>query len=325
MSHSAPRLLDRLRDEIRVRHYSLRTEYTYMRWVRQYILYCGKRHPKELGKAELEAFLTHLAVDRNVAPSTQTQALSAILFLYRHVLGVQLPWLDDVVRAKPKQRVPVVMTPHEVQRVLGVMRGRSGLVAALLYGSGLRLMEALRLRVKDLDFARREVTVREGKGNKDRRTPMPMRLEARLNAAVEHALRLHAEDLNEGYGAVWLPHALAVKYPNAERSPGWQYVFPSHKRSLDPRADVERRHHLSDSQVQKAVKKAVETVGLHKRVSCHTFRHSFATHLLESGADIRTVQELLGHKDVRTTMIYTHVLNRGGAGTLSPLDRLASP
>lgn len=322
MAHASPRLLDRLRDEIRVRHYSLRTEQTYIRWVRQYILYCNKQHPKDLGKKDLEAFLTHLAVERKVAPSTQTQALAAILFLYRHVLGTELPWLDDVVRAKPKQRVPIVMSPAEVQLVLDATHGTPKLVASLLYGSGLRLMEALRLRIKDIDFARREITVRTGKGGKDRRTPLPQRLEAALHLQVERALRVHAADLQAGFGAVWLPHALAVKYPNAASSPAWQYVFPSQRRSLDPRAGVMRRHHLSDSRVQKVVKQAVAACGLHKPVTCHTFRHSFATHLLESGADIRTVQELLGHSDVRTTMIYTHVLQRGGAGTLSPLDRL---
>lgn len=322
MAHSAPRLLDRLRDEIRLRHYSLSTEHTYIRWVRQYILFCDKQHPKDLGKPELEAFLTHLAVQRNVAPSTQTQALSAILFLYRHVLNTELPWLDDVVRAKPRQRVPVVMTPEEVQQVLKPMRGAPRLVAGLLYGSGLRLMEALRLRVKDVDFARREITVRAGKGAKDRRTPLPQRLHAPLHTQVDRAVHLHADDLAAGYGAVWLPHALAVKYPNAATAPGWQYVFPSQNRSIDTRASVERRHHFSASRVQKAVKAAVASAGLHKPVSCHTLRHSFATHLLESGADICTVQELLGHSDVRTTMIYTHVLQRGGAGTLSPLDRL---
>ena len=322
MPHSAPRLLDRLRDEIRLRHYSLSTEKTYLSWVRQYILHCGKQHPKDLGKRDLEAFLSHLAVERNVAPSTQTQALSAILFLYRHVLGVELPWLDDVVRAKPKQRLPVVMTTAEVQQVLGAMHGTPGLVASLLYGSGLRVTEALRLRVKDIDFAHREITVRDGKGGKDRRTPLPQRLHESLHNQVGRALRTHADDLGAGYGAVWLPHALAVKYRNAATSPGWQYVFPAQNRSTDPRSGSVRRHHLSKSRVQKAVKEAVAKLGLHKPVTCHTFRHSFATHLLESGADIRTVQELLGHQDVRTTMIYTHVLQRGGAGTLSPLDRL---
>lgn len=306
---------------MRARHYSLRTEAIYLGWIRRFILANGRRHPRELGAAEVEAFLSRLAVRENVAASTQNQALSALLFLYRQVLGIDLPWMENVVRAKRPQRIPTVLSRDEVARLLAVMEGRPRLLAGLLYGSGLRLMEALRLRVKDVDFARNEIVVRDGKGGKDRRTVLPASLAEALKQEVERVRVLHAADLAAGFGAVWLPHALARKYPHAPREPGWQYLFPSGRRARDPRDGVERRHHFDDSALSRALKAACGRAGIAKPVSAHTLRHSFATHLLESGADIRTVQELLGHKDVTTTQIYTHVLNRGAGGVLSPLDR----
>jgi integron integrase len=319
-----PRLLDQVRERIRVKHYSLRTEQAYVGWIKRYILFHDKRHPREMGKREVEAFLGALAVERNVSAATQTQALSALLFLYREVLGIELPWLDDLVRAKKPRRLPSVLTRVEVSALLGQIDDPEVVLPAqLLYGSGLRLLECLRLRVKDVDVSRREIVVRDGKGQKDRVT---MIAESALPLMVNQLLRvrqLHARDLDSGHGDVWLPDALATKYPNAAKAIGWQYVFPASGFSTDPRSGSVRRHHLDERRVQRAVKKAAEVAGIVKMVSPHTFRHSFATHLLESGYDIRTVQELLGHADVRTTMIYTHVLNRGGRGVVSPLD--ASP
>ncbi|MEO5565684.1 MAG: integron integrase, partial [Luteimonas sp.] len=281
----------------------------------------GKRHPGKMGALEVEAFLTALATHAQVAPATQGQALSALLFLYREVLGIELPWMDEIRRAKRPQRLPVVLSRQEVATLLAELDGVPWLMASVLYGSGLRLMECVRLRVKDVDFDRHEITVRQGKGGKDRRTMLPTRLVEPLQAQLRDAARVHQRDLAAGFGEVWLPHALARKYLGAAREWGWQYVFPARVRSADPRAGVMRRHHLDESVLQRAVKSAVRRSGIDKPATCHTLRHSFATHLLEAGYDIRTIQELLGHKDVATTQIYTHVLNRGGAGVLSPLDR----
>ena len=317
----APRLLDQARDACRLRHYSLRTERAYVGWIRRFILANSKRHPREMGAAEVSAFLTTLATEGHVAASTQNQALAALLFLYRVVLETDLPWLQDVVRAKRPRRVPVVLSRDEVKCLLAALDGVYWLMAGLLYGSGMRLMECLRLRVKDLDFARNEITVRAGKGDKDRRVPLPATLREALQRQIERARLLHQRDLADGRGAARLPYALSRKYPNAGREFGWQFVFPSAKLSRDLLDGVIRRHHLDEAGLQRAMKQALHTVGIVKPASCHTLRHSFATHLLESGADIRTVQELLGHKDVTTTQIYTHVLNRGGQGVLSPLDR----
>ncbi|MGY6216460.1 integron integrase [Methylolobus aquaticus] len=314
--------LVQVRDRIRLKHYSLRTEQAYMQWIRRYILFHGKRHPKDMGAPEVEAFLSHLATERKVSASTQTQALSALLFLYREVLGIELPWLDNLVRAKKPERLPVVLTVAEVAAVLGKLEGRNALMANLLYGSGLRLMECLRLRIKDIDFGMRQITVRDGKGFKDRVTMLPDSVIESLQRYLEKVRELHQADLGAGFGEVYLPYALARKYPSAGREWGWQYVFPSSKRSIDPYSGVERRHHLDEKVLQRAVRQAVRDADLTKPASCHTLRHSFATHLLQAGHDIRTVQELLGHKDVSTTMIYTHVLNKGGKGVQSPLDRL---
>ncbi|HTD27887.1 MAG TPA: integron integrase [Xanthomonadaceae bacterium] len=316
-----PRLLDEVSRHMRVKHYSLRTEASYSGWIRRFILANGKRHPLEMGAVEVEAFLSVLAVKGNVAASTQNQALSALLFLYRIVLGVDLPWMESVVRAKRPQHVPTVLSRDEVQRLLAQMDGRTWLLASLLYGTGMRLMECLRLRVKDVDFARNEVTVRDGKGGKDRHTMLPRSLVEPLQREVERTRLWHAGDLMAGWGAVHLPHALARKYPNAAKDFGWQYVFPSGQRSVDPRDGIERRHHFDDAILSRGLKGARNRAGIVKPLSAHTLRHSFATHLLEMGYDIRTVQELLGHKDVATTQIYTHVLNRGAGGVLSPLDR----
>ncbi len=315
-----PRLLDQVRQAIRVRHYSVRTEHAYAQWVRRFVLFHGKRHPLEMGAPEVAAFLSHLATQRRVAAATQNQARNALLFLYREVLGQPLPELEEVVRAKRPHRLPLVLTPAEVTALLTVVSGTPRLVAGLLYGSGLRLLEAVRLRAKDLDFGRGEVVVRDGKGRRDRVTMLPRRLAGPLEKQLELARALHRSDLGEGFGAVYLPDALARKYPAAAREWGWQYVFPAQQRSCDPRTGEERRHHLSEATVQRAVRAGVRRAGLAKPASCHTLRHSFATHLLERGQDIRTVQELLGHRSVATTMIYTHVLNRGARGVPSPLD-----
>ncbi|TAN06042.1 MAG: integron integrase [Rhodanobacteraceae bacterium] len=316
-----PRLLDDVRRRLRFKHYSLRTEQAYVGWIRRFILANGKRHPRAMGAAEVERFLSDLAVHGAVAASTQNQALSAILFLYREVLGIDLPWLENVVRAKRPRRLPVVLSQPEVLRLLAAMDGRPWLLASLLYGTGMRLMECLRLRVKDADFTRNEITIRDGKGGKDRRTMLPRSLVEPLQREIERARTLHQHDLAAGFGATRLPHALARKYPRAAREFGWQFVFPSMQRSLDPIDGTERRHHFDDAMLARALKSARRRAGIEKPVSAHTLRHSFATHLIEDGYDIRTVQELLGHKDVATTQIYTHVLNRGGRGVLSPLDR----
>ncbi len=317
---SEKRLLDVVRDAIRTKHYSLRTEEAYVNWVRRFILFHGKRHPKDMGGPEIEAFLTHLAVEGHVSASTQNQALSALLFLYRTVLHQDIDHAIDAVRAKPSQHLPEVLTKAEARQVIAQMSGIYQLQARLLYGSGLRLLECLRLRVKDLDFDRRAIIVRDTKGNEDRVTMLPDSVVEPLKEHLLRVKRLHQEDLARGGGAVYLPDALDRKYPNAAREWLWQYVFPSEQLSQDPRSGVTRRHHLDESGLQKAVRAAARAAGLDKRVTCHTFRHSFATHLLENHYDIRTVQELLGHKDVRTTMIYTHVLQRGGLAVRSPLD-----
>jgi integron integrase len=315
-----PRLLDQVREKIRLKHYSIRTEHAYVDWIKRYILFHNKRHPQEMGKQEVERFLTHLAVERHVAASTQNQALSAILFLYKEVLEQDIGWLDNVERAKRPARLPVVLTATEARAVLAHLEGRHRLMANLLYGAGLRLMECVRLRVKDLDFEYRQITVRDGKGQKDRLTLLPDSLIEPLQTHLADVKILHEQDLRQGFGNVYLPFALDRKYPNAGREWGWQYVFPAAQRSIDPRSHIERRHHLDEQTLQRAFKNAVRAADLTKPASCHLLRHSFATHLLMSGYDIRTVQELLGHKDVSTTMIYTHVLNRGGRGVVSPLD-----
>lgn len=317
-----PRLLEQVVAKMRVKHYSLRTEKTYLDWIKRYILHNGKRHPKDMGVVEVEAFLTHLAVARNVSASTQNQAKSAILYLYKEVLGLDLPWLDNVTQAKAPKRLPVVLTQAEVQAVLSRLDGTMWLIASLLYGSGLRIMETLRLRVKDVDFARREILVREGKGFKDRVTMLPVSLVEPLKSHLLKVQALHKDDLSTGHGEVFMSMALDRKYPSAGKDWSWQYCFPSIKLSVDPRSKMVRRHHADEKTVQRAVKRAVNLAGLTKLATPHTFRHSFATHLLEGGYDIRTVQELLGHSDVATTMIYTHVLNKGGRGVSSPLDVL---
>ncbi|MCX7627405.1 MAG: integron integrase [Methylophilaceae bacterium] len=320
VSLDSPRLLDRMRAEIHLRHYSIRTEESYVDWARRYILYHGKRHPREMGAKEVRDFLSHLATERNVAASTQNQAKSALLFLYREVLKIELPWLDEVIAAKASRRLPVVLTPTEVRRLLAATSGATGLVVSLLYGTGMRLLEGLRLRVKDVEFERREIIVREGKGDKDRVTVLPENLVLPLMTHLEKVKALHARDLAEEFGEVSLPDALARKYPKAGKTWGWQFVFPSAVRSIDPRSGVERRHHLYEASVQRAVREAAKLAEIAKPVMPHVLRHSFATHLLQNGYDIRTVQALLGHKDVQTTMIYTHVLNKGGCGMGSPLD-----
>ena len=318
-----PRLYDATIEAMRVRHYSRRTEQAYVHWIRRFILFHRHRHPRELGEADVNRFLTHLAVKEHVAASTQNQALSAVLFLYEHVLAQPLDRIEGVVRARRPKRLPVVLTADEVSRVMTDLTGDKWLIATLLYGGGLRLLEALGLRVKDLDFERGEITVREGKGDKDRVTMLPQVVNHPLQDHLQRVLAIHRQDLAEGYGRVELPHALARKYPNANREWRWQFVFPQEHRWVNHQTGQQGRHHVHESLVQKAVSQAVRKAGLTNRVTCHTFRHSFATHLLADGYDIRTVQELLGHKDVRTTMIYTHVLNRGGRGVRSPADILA--
>ena len=316
-----PRLLDTLRERVRRLGLSIRTETTYVDWARRFILANGKRHPRHMGAVEVERFLTDLAVKGQVSASTQNQALSALLFLYREVLRIELPWMNDIRRAKKPDRLPQVLSRDEVALVLDNLSGVTWLMASLLYGSGLRLMECIRLRVQDVDLIRREILVRHGKGGKDRRSVLPAACVDPMQLQLAQARILHQRDLDAGFGQVWLPHALDRKYAGAAREWAWQYIFPAAQRSLDPRSGRERRHHLHETVLQRAVKTAVRRSGIDKPATCHTLRHSFATHLLESGSDIRTIQELLGHSDVSTTMIYTHVLNRGGSGVVSPLDR----
>jgi integron integrase len=319
------RLLDEVHEACRRRYLSRRTEEAYTHWIKRFVYFSGRRHPRELGEAQVTAFLNDLAAARNVAAATQNQALSALLFLYKEVLGVDLPWLQGLQRASHPPRLPTVLTRAEVERTLRAMTGTRWLMASLLYGAGLRVIECLRLRVKDVDLSYRQILVRDGKGAKDRVTMLPERLIEPLRGHLERVRMLHARDLADGFGEAHLPFALARKYPRAGKEWAWQYVFPSAHRSADPEDGVVRRHHLDESVPQRAVKAALRDAGIAKHASCHTLRHSFATHLLEAGHDIRTVQELLGHADVSTTMIYTHVLNRGGRGVKSPLDRLEQP
>ncbi|MBL0166055.1 MAG: integron integrase [Propionivibrio sp.] len=320
----SPKLLVRVRAHLRFKHYSIRTETAYIGWIKRFIHFHGTRHPAEMGKIEVEAFLTSLAVERNVSAATQNQALSALLFLYREILEIDLPWLDDVTHAKKPARLPTVLTLNETAALLDCIEdGEVRLIVRLLYGSGLRLLEGLRLRIKDVDLARRELIVRDGKGGKDRVTMIAAQLLEPLRLQIARRKLMHEEDLANGRGAVWLPEALSVKYPAAPLALGWQYVFAASGFSADPRSGAVRRHHVDEKRIQRAVKRAAAQAGIFKTVSPHTLRHSFATHLLEGGYDIRTVQELLGHSDVSTTMIYTHVLNRGGRGVASPLDRLS--
>jgi integron integrase len=320
MDPKPPMLLDKVRETIRLKHYSKRTEEAYVHWIRQYLRHYKPRHPRELGASEIEAFLTHLAVEQQVAASTQNQALSALLFLYREVLQLDLADSLRFTWAERPKHVPSVLTKAEVNTVLDKMTGACGLMARLLYGSGLRLTECIQLRVKDLDFEQFQLMVRNGKGDDDRVTMLPESLVSPLRAHLQWRKLLHEQDLKRGCGNVYLPFALERKYPNAQREWVWQFVFPSSHLAKDQKTGVMRRWHISESTLQKAVRDATLAAGIDKRVGCHTFRHSFATHLLESGYDIRTVQELLGHKDVKTTMVYTHVLNRGGLAVKSPLD-----
>lgn len=319
-----PRLLDRVRGAIRARHYSGRTEKAYVAWIKRYILFHDKRHPAEMGAPEVARFLTSLAVDSKVAASTQNQALNALLFLYRIVLEQELPWLDDVVRARRSQHLPVVLTRDEIRRVLDRLDGAPRLIVLLLYGAGLRLLECAQLRIKDVDFATNVIVIRNGKGAKDRVTMLPTAAKPGLLKQVERVRQQHADDIERGAGWVALPDALARKYPHAGLELGWQWVFPATRFYVDRLTGQRRRHHLHETVIQRAVKQAMRQASIVKHASCHTFRHSFATHLLEDGHDIRTVQELLGHRDVSTTMIYTHVLNRGPSAVRSPLDRLLS-
>lgn len=321
IKHASPRLLSQVRGRLRRLGMSKRTEEAYLGWIRRYIRANQLRHPATMGAAEVEAFLTNLAARQNVAPATQNQALSALLFLYREVLVVELPWMDNVRRAKQTRRLPVVLTVPEVRKVLDCLNGRAWLMGSLLYGTGMRLMECMRLRVKDVSLARQQILVRSGKGAKDRVTMLPSSLIEPMRIQIDEALRIHARDRANGGGETWLPHALARKYPNAAIEPGWQYVFPAVELSKDPRSDLMRRHHVNEQLLQRAVNRAVRRAGIKQPATCHTFRHSFATHLLEAGYDIRTVQELLGHSDLKTTQIYTHVLARGPNAVLSPLDR----
>lgn len=315
-----PRLLDRVAEAVRVRHLSRSTEKTYLYWTRRFILYHGKRHPLEMGKAEVEDFLTHLAVDGHVSASTQNQAFSALLFLYRKVLERELGWLEDVVRAKRPSRTPTVFTHAEATAILRRLHGTNWLIGKLLYGSGLRGVEALRLRVKNLQFDRLQIEVRDAKGQKDRLTILPQTVVEPLRRHLVPVRHAHERAMRDGYGGVELPNALARKYPRAPFEWAWQYVFPAPRPSVDPRSGARRRHHLDRSTVQRAVRRAMQQAQVDKQGGLHTFRHSFATRLLEQGTDIRSVQELLGHKNVKTTQIYTHVLNQNAWAIRSPAD-----
>lgn len=319
MSSKSP-LLESVRRKIRFLHYSIRTEKSYIYWIKHYIHFHGLRHPKELGAVEIEAFLTYLAVERKVAASTQNLALSALLFLYQKVLEVDLPYLDDVVRATKPKRLPTVFTHDEAMRVIASLATEHVLAAELMYGAGLRVMECVRLRVKDVHFDYSQIIIRSGKGNKDRVTLLPEKSIPALKQQIDKVRIIHEHDLEAGFGEVYLPYALERKYPNANTEIAWQYVFPASERSIDPRSDKERRHHIGAQSLQRAVKRAVIKSNVNKQASCHTFRHSFATHLLENGYDIRTVQELMGHNDIRTTQIYTHVMNKGANAVKSPVD-----
>ena len=314
------KLLDQVREVIRRKHYSRSTEKTYVLWIKRFIFFHQKRHPREMGEREIEAFLSSLAIQRKLSASTQNQAFNALLFLYRQVLHKELEESIQAVRAKRPQRIPTVLSREEAQRIIAAMEGVNKLVVQVLYGGGLRLMECLRLRVKDIDFELNQIVIHDGKGQKSRRTMLPEAIQEPLQIHLQRVLILHQADLKKGYGRVVLPGALARKYPRAETEWGWQFVFPAKTMYREQETGKRRRHHLHSSQIQRALKRAVATAGIVKPAHCHTFRHSFATHLLEAGYDIRTVQELLGHKDVSTTMIYTHVLHRGGLAVRSPLD-----
>ena len=317
-----PKLLDQARIAMRQRHYSLKTEKSYVSWMKRFILFHNKKHPKDMGDHEIEQFLNHLVLKRGVSASTQAQALNAIVFLFKQVLKIEVGNFENLRKSNKPKRLPVVLSVSEVGQILSLLDGRNRLMASLLYGAGLRLMECVRLRIQDIDFDYAQLHVRNGKGQKDRVTTLPKSLFGNLRNQLEQTRLIHQQDMKEGFGEVWMPPALSRKYPRAGSEWGWQYLFPSTKRSIDPSSGKERRHHLDEKVLQRAVKQAVRQSGIAKRASCHTFRHSFATHLLERGQDIRTVQELLGHSDVSTTMIYTHVLNQGGMGVQSPLDAL---
>lgn len=315
-------ILDRSREQIRLRHYSIRTEESYLGWIRRYIQFHQDRHPLDLSAPDVESFLSSLTMESDVSASTQAQALAAILFLYRSVLGINLPWLDEIVRAKRPKRLPTVLSEGEVRRLLAQLDGQLWLAVSLLYGAGLRLLEALRLRVKDIDLEQHSIVIHSGKGDKDRTTVLPSTLVPALRAQIERVKEIHVADMAAGRANVYLPHGLARKFPNARNELGWQYLLPTETIARDPRGGELRRHHLDEKRIQRAVKKAAQNAGIDKHVTPHTMRHSFATHLLERGTDIRTIQELLGHSDINTTMIYTHVVKRtGGRGVLSPLDR----
>lgn len=316
------KLIQQVREKIRKKNYSYRTEKAYVRWIVRFIKFCGTRHPLKIKPKEIERYLSHLAVNRKVAASTQNQALCAIIFLYKQVLEKKLPEFEHIQWAKKPKKLPVVLTKAEVKRILTHLEGIPLMVSTLLYGSGLRISEAIRMRVKDVDFGYSQLLVRNGKGRKDRITVLPSIAVSKLHKQIKKVQLLHDKDTQRGYGEVLLPKALAKKYPNAATKLGWQYLFPSRKISQDPRSDLQHRYHVSDTYIQRAVRRAVKKAALAKQASCHTFRHSFATHLLDDGYDIRTVQELLGHKNVKTTMIYTHVLNKGGKGVKSPIDKL---
>ncbi|MBF0548370.1 MAG: integron integrase [Candidatus Riflebacteria bacterium] len=319
---SKPKLLDQMREAIRLKHFSIRTEEAYVQWAKRFIFFHKLRHPKDMGSEEVRDFLSHLASDRKVAASTQNQALAGILFLYKEVLKIELPWIEGIERAKLPKRLPVVFSKLEVKKILSNLNGTIRLMVNLLYGCGLRLMELLRLRIQDIDFTQNQILVRDGKGAKDRRVMLPASLQKELEIHIQRVKTLHDSDLKNGFGSVYLPNAIAQKYKSASTSFAWQYVFPSARISVDPRSRVQRRHHASSIFLQRAVKQALKSANVLKNASCHTFRHSFATHLLEAGYDIRTIQELLGHASLETTMIYTHVLNKGGKGVASPLDLL---
>ena len=317
-----PKLLDQVRQAIRTRQYSYKTEKAYVGWIKRFIFFHGKRHPAEMSEPEIASFLSSLATDRHVSASTQNQALNALLFLYHQVLFKKVGYVQGVVRARRPRRLPIVLTQEEVRSILGQLHGPDRIMTTLLYGAGLRLMECLRLRVKDIDFTTNQILIRDGKGQKDRVTMLPASAREPLQQHLDEVKAQNQNDLKNHYAGASLPYALERKYPNAPKEWGWQYVFPASRRCADPRWGLTRRHHLHESVLQRSVKDALRNAGIAKLAGCHTFRHSFATHLLEDGYDIRTVQELLGHKDVSTTMIYTHVLNRGGRGVLSPADRL---
>ncbi len=315
-----PKLLDIVSTELRTRHYSIRTEKAYLGWIKRFILFHNKQHPSSLGKSEISSFINYLAIKKKVSASTQNQALQSILFLYKQILKIEIGWIEEIKRVERIKHIPVVFSRKEAKIILSHMKGVTRLIASLLYGSGLRLNECLRLRVKDIDFDYKQIIIRDGKGEKDRRTTLPLSLVPALQRQIKKVKTIHQEDLKKGFGKAPLPYALSQKYPNAGKEFGWQFLFPTENLSFDEKQKFKFRYHVHSSTIQKAIKEALKKSEITKPGSPHTFRHSFATHMLETGYDIRTVQELLGHKDVRTTMIYTHVLNKGGLGVRSPLD-----